>query len=331
MNASAAFRDEVFDTLYFGGGTPSVLDPAELDAILDAIYRNYRFSDQVEFTLEANPDDLKPEYLRSIKDRGINRLSIGVQSFRDQDLELMRRSHNARQAKAAIMDVRDLGFDNFSIDLIYGVPGMGTGDFRRNLEQALELNVPHLSAYHLTYETGTVFDHWRKKGRLVPAEEEESLRQFSLLRTLTGEQGYHHYEISNFARDGFFSKHNLSYWRQVPYIGIGPSAHSYDGRQRRWNIPDLRKYTDALLKGEGKYYDYEELSNTDLYNEYILTSLRTMWGLDLHALAERFGDNYVKYAIERRRKIFEGRVDRKKWRSGEINRKGNFHRRLRDE
>ncbi len=301
---SSEYSQEKFSTLYFGGGTPSVLTIKDLDLLLDAVFDKYHFTGDPEFTFEANPDDLTPEYLNQLKSRGINRLSIGVQSFREQDLELMHRSHNAAQALKAIDAARDAGIDNLSIDLIYGIPGMTTGDFTDNIAKALSMNIPHLSAYHLTFEPGTVFDHWRKKGRLLPVDEEESLRQFKRLRALTGEKNYQHYEISNFALDGFYSKHNLSYWKQVPYIGIGPSAHSYLGKFRRWNISSNKDYIRGLLQNQGKYFDYEELTLDNLFNEFILTSLRTMWGIDMVRLRERFGDNYVKYTTKLAEKFF---------------------------
>ncbi|HYW95623.1 MAG TPA: radical SAM family heme chaperone HemW, partial [Bacteroidales bacterium] len=195
---SDEFRNLRFETLYFGGGTPSVLTADELATITDAVFRNYQFGEQPEFTLEANPDDLKPDYLKNIRNLGINRLSMGVQSFHDRDLELMRRSHTAKQAEKAIKLAQDTGFENMSVDLIYGIPGTTTIDFEENLIKVFEFNIPHISAYHLTFEPGTVFDHWLKKGRLAPVDEDESFHQFSLLKKLTAEQDFLHYEISNF-------------------------------------------------------------------------------------------------------------------------------------
>ncbi len=300
------YRSQVFDTLYFGGGTPSILNIEELDIILDSVYKNYHFADQVEFTLEANPDDLNTTYLKTLRSRNVNRLSVGIQSFRQEDLVLMRRSHDAHQAGEAITNAQKSGFENISIDLIYGIPGMSSSDFSQNLKRAFTFNIPHISAYHLTFEPGTVFDHWRKKGKLLPVNEEESLLQFSLLREMTRNQNYLHYEISNFARENFFSKHNLSYWKQVQYIGIGPSAHSYNGKQRRWNISNSGKYVEEIRNNTGKYFDYEDLTTNDLFNEYVLTSLRTMWGMDLDEVRARFGVNYVKYISDVVKKFRNG-------------------------
>jgi oxygen-independent coproporphyrinogen-3 oxidase len=207
----------------------------------------------------------------------------------------MRRSHNAQQAIGAIRIAQDSGLTNINMDLIYGVPGMKLEDWHKNIEQTIDLDIKHISAYHLTFESGTVFDHWRKKGRLVPISDEEGLEQFGLLKDMTSEAGFIHYEISNFGKEGYFSKHNTSYWKQVPYIGIGPSAHSFFENTRKWNISNNKKYISMIMNNDPHYSEHEDLDTKDRYNEYLLTSLRTMWGIDLDEIQQRYGVNYVKY------------------------------------
>lgn len=283
-------------TIYFGGGTPSVLEAKDIQYLLKLIYSKCVINTEPEITLEANPDDLSYEYLQNLLNLGINRLSIGIQSFCSEDLLLMRRSHTPEKGILAIENAIKSGFVNINADLIYGLPGMSENSFRRNLELLTDYNIQHISAYHITYEAGTVFDHWRKKGRLVPVDEDTSVSHFHLLRSFLKEKEYDHYEISNFARPGFFSVHNSNYWRQLPYIGIGPSAHSYTGFSRRWNYSSNKKYLEGILKGI-IYYEEEELSENDLFNEFIMTSLRTKWGMDTGILKSRFGEqkyNYVK-------------------------------------
>lgn len=284
-----------FKTLYFGGGTPSVLKERDLQRIISEIRTHYNFISQPEITLEANPDDLSPAYLRMLRKESINRLSIGIQSFHNKDLKLMRRSHNASQALSSIKNAQDAGISNLNIDLIYGTPGMSFIEWQENLDIAFEQNIPHISAYHLTFEAGTVFDHWRKQNKIIPIEEEESLKQFKYLIEITAQKEFLHYEISNFAKKGYLSEHNKNYWNGIPYLGIGPSAHSYDGKSRFWNISSIKQYIDKTRNGSYNYTENELLSNTDRYNEYILTSLRTMWGIDLDEILQAFGNDYVKY------------------------------------
>lgn len=300
-------------TIYFGGGTPSVLSIGDLESLSDYIRKNYSLEQDIEFTLEGNPDDLNPGYLSGLAGIGINRLSIGLQSLREEDLILMRRSHTAVQARKVIEDAQLAGFKNMSVDLIYGIPGLGLSDWEKHLDFICGCGVPHLSAYHLTFEPGTVFDHWRKKGRIHPVEEKESFEQFFMLKEKMEGEGFIHYEISNFGKSGFFSKHNLAYWTQFPYQGFGPSAHSYDGKSRRWNISSLKAYLEGVRKKGDNYYETEQLSQKDLYNEYILTSLRTIMGIDLNEIYKRFGDYYVKQTkksadrfIERKELVREG-------------------------
>ncbi len=299
------FKDIELKTLYFGGGTPSVLSNEEIVRLILAVKNNFQVSPDLEITFEANPDDLTIPYLEALKRSGIARLSIGVQSFRDKDLELMRRSHNAIQAIEAVKNAKQIGFDNINCDLIYGIPGMNSEDWKENLHMLFELRIRHISAYHLTFEPGTVFEHWRKKQRIFPVEEAESVKQFKVLKSETTKSGFIHYEISNFARPGFFSQHNLIYWTNKTYVGIGPSAHSFDGKRRFWNISSNKKYIQFLLSGGNNYTEGEDLSKVDLYNEYILTSLRTMWGIDLNEIHKRFEDNYVKYLKKSSKRFLE--------------------------
>ena len=285
---------EVIDTIYFGGGTPSVLEVKEIVSILNSIYRNYPVSQEVELSLEANPEDLKPEYLSDLRKAGVNRLSIGIQSFQDSDLELMHRIHNGEQATEAVKNAQLAGFDNISIDLIYGLPRQEKDFWQRNLDKALSLGIQHFSAYHLTYESGTVFDHWRKKGRIALIPEEDSLKQFKMLINTAKQQGFEHYEISNFALPGFRSKHNSSYWQQKKYLGIGPSAHSYNGVSRRWNFNNHKRYIDGMASAED-YFEIEILSPENIYNEHVMTSLRTSKGVSFLYLKTRFGNQGAEY------------------------------------
>lgn len=289
------FTNYDYETLYFGGGTPSVLSIEELGKLKEEILGRFSFSHSFEFTIEANPDDLTMEYIKSLRETGVNRLSIGVQSFIDRDLVLMRRSHNTKQAISAIENAYREGIRNLNIDLIYGIPGQSSEEWEKNLQNAVELEVPHISAYHLTFEPGTVFDHWRKKGRIAPVTDKFSLEQFKILKRKMNENKYEHYEISNFAKPGFRSRHNTLYWKGIPYAGIGPSAHSFDRNKRYWNISHNKRYMELVKEAKHEYIETEHLSIKDMYNEYILTGLRTIWGIDLVEIQHRFGDNYVKY------------------------------------
>jgi len=270
--------EEAVSSIYIGGGTPSVLTSGELNEILELIYNNYSIASEAEITMEANPDDLNRTYLEEIKKAGINRLSIGIQSFDDASLDLMRRSHDAKKAIEAVRNAAETGIKNLNCDLIYGLPDMTEVQWEKNLEQLFLLPVKHLSAYHLTFEPGTVFDHWRKKGRISVPREEDSIRQYSILRLLAQEKGFEHYEISNFAREESYSRHNLLYWTGGKYLGFGPSAHSYDGISRSWNIPSIDKYIRGV--GSGEILEREILTEKDCYHDYLITSMRTKWGVD---------------------------------------------------
>jgi oxygen-independent coproporphyrinogen-3 oxidase len=292
--SSETGREGTLGSLYLGGGTPSLLTPKHLDKILTAAHQYFPFRKDPEITMECNPDDLNRETLRSLHLGGINRLSIGVQSFQQRDLELMRRSHTIEQASQAIVEAAEEGFDNITIDLIYGIPGQTSKEWELNLKQAFSLPVTHLSAYHLTFEPGTVFDHWRKKGKITEVTEELSITQYSLLRQLTGAEGFEHYEISNFARDERYSAHNLLYWSGESYLGVGPSAHSYHGTRRSWNVASLKKYMESLQQGN-PFRESETLTVTEQYHDVLITKLRTRWGVDPLFLEARFGTKYRQW------------------------------------
>ncbi|MCF8346020.1 MAG: radical SAM family heme chaperone HemW [Bacteroidales bacterium] len=279
-------------TLYFGGGTPSVLTEKQLGMIMEAVHRFHPLHSDAEVTIEVNPDDITREVLHKLHGLGFNRLSIGIQSFHEKDLQLMRRSHGGVQARRCPVEAREAGFDNISIDLIYGLPGLTLAEWEQNLTTAMELPVQHLSAYHLTYEAGTVFDHWRKKGRIAELPEQDSIDQYYLLREITALHGYEHYEISNFAKAGYRSGHNTSYWNGTEYLGFGPSAHSFNGKIRRWNTHSLKEYMEKAGSGES-YHDSEILTSTDKYHDYLITALRRREGADIGHIRICFGDEVV--------------------------------------
>lgn len=302
---SQSHEGEELDTLYLGGGTPSLLSEAHLDRIVSAISSIHTFRENPEWTIECNPDDLDLRRLRYLSSIGFNRLSIGVQSFQSRDLELMRRSHNASQAVDSVIEASDTGFGNISIDLIYGIPGQSLEEWEENIEKTLSLPVSHVSAYHLTFEPGTIFDHWRKKGNLLPVHEEESVNQYRKLREKLLPAGFEHYELSNFGLVGQLSEHNMIYWSGKAYLGFGPSAHSYDGKARSWNHPSLKSYLEGLAKG-GEIEEKEDLSTEEHYHDYLITSLRTRWGCDPGHLEEQYGLNYRKHFVNRAEQFLEG-------------------------
>lgn len=293
-------KGEELETVYLGGGTPSQLLPGELERIFRQIDRLYKVSATAEITLEANPDDLTPAYIQSLRKLPVNRISMGIQSFNDTDLTFLNRRHTARQAVEAVEQCRSAGFDNLSIDLIYGLPGQTPEAWESNLAQALRLDIPHLSAYHLIYEEGTPLYRQWQAGKVRAVGEETSLRLFTLLIDRMKENGYLHYEISNFCRPDAYSRHNSSYWTGKPYLGLGPSAHSYNGESRQWNVSSLPDYIRSVGAGEPKI-EIERLDDRMKYNDYIITGLRTQWGIDLKVIGERFGAGQSTYCIEQAR------------------------------
>lgn len=282
------------ETIYFGGGTPSVLSADEIKRITEQVYKHYATSSLKEFTLEANPDDLTNVYLKALKDTAINRFSIGVQSFKEQDLKYMNRAHNAQQADRAIKAAQDSGFTNLTIDLIYGTPGLSDADWKYNLNQVVNLNIPHFSAYALTVEEGTLLHHNIKRNKSTPVDATQSAAQFETLMDFASVNGYDHYEISNLAIPGMHAIHNTNYWMGIPYIGIGPSAHSFDGKSRCWNIANNALYTSSILKENNPPLETEILTTEQQLNEYIMTSLRTMWGCDINHIEANWGADYAE-------------------------------------
>lgn len=293
MDRKAYLKNEPVRTLYFGGGTPSQLTIEELDKLLQTIFRQYDCQIE-ELTLEANPEDLSKDYLTALKQLGVNRLSIGIQSFDDADLKRMNRRHTAQTAIDMVQLAQQVGFDNISIDLIYGLPDQTLEGWERNLQQAITLNVQHISAYSLTFEEGSLLTKMKARGEVKEVDEEVSLKMFQTLRKVLSAAGYLPYEISNFSRVGYESKHNSSYWNYVPYLGVGPSAHSFDGTSRRWNVANSRLYIQSLQEGN-PYYEMETLDESTRYNEYVMTSLRKSVGIRKEMVRDLFGDSYYAY------------------------------------
>ncbi|QIA06524.1 radical SAM family heme chaperone HemW [Draconibacterium halophilum] len=287
-------NEETIETIYFGGGTPSVLSAKEIDEILAVLNAEFNVDSDAEITFEANPDDLSNDYLIAIKQVGINRLSIGIQAFQNRHLKKMNRRHNATQAVEAIEIAAKTGFSNLSADLIYGLPDLTPKEWEESLNQLFNLPVKHLSAYHLTYHEGTAFYTWLKKGTLKELKEAESVDQFNTLVDLSLANGFEHYEISNLAKDQLYSRHNTAYWMGDKYLGLGPSAHSFDGVSRRWNDSSVEAYIKAQANNQ-PYFEEEKLSENDRYNEYILTRIRTKWGVSQKDLKQRFGNEKERY------------------------------------
>ncbi len=287
-------QGEAIETIYFGGGTPSLLSIFEIDEILNQIYQHYKVLSNAEIDLEANPDDLDKTILANYKKSGINRLSIGTQAFDDEILQKLNRIHSAQQAIDAVHNAQSVGFDNISIDLIYGIPGLTNSLWQESIAQALSLNVPHLSAYHLTVEPNTALDVLIRKNKYPQPIEAEGVAHSLMLMEQMQANGYEHYEISNYALPGKYSIHNTNYWRQKPYLGLGPSAHSFDLKSRQWNVASTPKYIDALQQGK-LAFEKEEINTTDQYNEFVMLGLRTQWGIESQELETKFGSDKMQY------------------------------------
>ena len=275
------------NSIYLGGGTPSLLNEQDFALIFDAIGRFYSVTDSAEITLEANPDDLTTEKLATLKNSPINRLSIGIQSFFEEDLQWMNRAHNAKEAESCIKQAQDFGFDNLSIDLIFGIPISDHKKWQINLEKAISFDAHHISAYALTVEEGTALNHFVKVGKVIAAEDAYVMQQFDKTIEVLTSAGYEHYEISNYAKKGHHAVHNTSYWQSKPYVGIGPSAHSYDVKSRSANIANNAKYLKAIKSGQPNL-EVELLDDETRYNEYVMTRLRTMWGIDINEIDDKF-------------------------------------------
>ncbi len=282
-------KEEEIETIYFGGGTPSMLDQGELDKVLGQLKKDFTVSPDAEITLEANPDDITPEKAKAWIDSGINRLSIGIQSFREVDLQWMNRSHSAQQARQAIQDIQSAGFDNYSIDLIFGTPGLDSDAWMANIQEAITLRIPHLSCYALTVEPKTALDKMIALHKKEAPDPDLQAEQYLMLMDLLEQAGYEHYEISSFSLPGMQSRHNRSYWQGKKYFGFGPSAHSFDGQSRKWNIAHNIEYIKSISENRIPFQS-ESLSPVQQLNEYIMTTLRTAAGISLNDIRIKWGE-----------------------------------------
>ncbi|WP_445720113.1 radical SAM family heme chaperone HemW [Flavobacterium sp.] len=312
---------EPIETIYFGGGTPSILEISDLKFLIDAVYKNYKVVENPEITVEANPDDLNFDFAQYDKEVdlsvraesrtifeelqtiGVNRLSIGIQSFFEDDLKLMNRAHNVEEAKKCL-EIATQYFDNISIDLIYGVPQMSNEKWLQNIETALSFGVQHISSYALTVEPKTALHSFIQKGIIPSPDDEVAQEHFQILVDKLSENGFIHYELSNFGKENYLSKNNSSYWLGKKYIGIGPSAHSYDGKNRGWNVSNNSLYIKSIQENKLPI-EIETLTKTDRYNEYIMTGLRTIWGVSLERIEKEFGKTYLDYLLMQSKKHFE--------------------------
>jgi oxygen-independent coproporphyrinogen-3 oxidase len=296
-------------TIYFGGGTPSILKKQQLDIIFETIFNTFKIDAEAEITLEANPDDLSENFLNELKHTPVNRLSIGIQSFTDSDLQLMNRRHTAGEAIEAVKRAQNYGFKNISIDLIYGLPGQTLKQWNKQLEVAFSLNVQHISAYGLTYEEGTPLYVMKKRGEIIPCNDDLMNKMYSSMLFKMRKNGYETYEISNFALPGFRSLHNSAYWHQEHYLGLGPSAHSYNGVSRQWNIASTNKWIKALNENL-PFFETEVLTETDKFNDYVMVSLRTAEGVDINYLKQNFNPKFVSSFLKNIQSfIFSGHVN----------------------
>jgi oxygen-independent coproporphyrinogen-3 oxidase len=314
---------EFVHTVYFGGGTPSRLNANHFEQIFETLFREYAIDPNAEITLEVNPDDLTSDYLAMLHDFPFNRLSMGIQSFDENELKFLGRRHSARQAIDSVAACQQNGFDNISIDLMYGLPNQTIEIWEKNLHQAIALDVQHISAYHLIYEDHTRLEALRWNGKVHAVDEELSNQMFLLLIERLTENGFEHYEISNFAKNGLYSQHNTAYWRDEKYLGLGPAAHSFDGQNRSWNVASLTRYIEAINSGtlpsENEYLDiYTQ------YNEFILTRLRTMWGANIQQLKAKFGEELFNYCLMNAQKYLENHLLKIENGNLKLTRKGIF-------
>ncbi|WP_218597664.1 radical SAM family heme chaperone HemW [Polaribacter sp. NJDZ03] len=296
-------ENTIIETIYFGGGTPSVLNTEEINLLIDAVYKNHTVIENPEITLEANPDDLSEEKIIELSKSPINRLSIGVQSFFEKDLKLMNRAHNSSEAKKSLT-IATRYFKNISVDLIYGIPDCTNEEWRDNIQTALSFGIPHISSYALTVEPKTALATLIKKGEIKNVDDEKAEEQFHILIEELSKVNFVHYELSNFGKEGFFSQNNSSYWLGKSYLGIGPSAHSFNGTQRSWNVRNNAKYIKAIQQNTLPI-ERETLTKTDGYNEYIMTGLRTIWGVSFDKIKTDFGEKYIKYLEKQSEKYIE--------------------------
>ena len=289
-------QTEKIQTIYFGGGTPSLLTKDEIIVIIDELHKYHEIEPAAEITLEANPDDLSIEKINELKQTPVNRLSIGIQSFFDEDLKFMNRTHNAEEAIRSVKASQDEGFENITIDLIYGTPTLSNENWEQNLSRTFSLDVPHVSCYGLIVEPKTALHSFIKNGKIAPLDEQKTAEQFEIVMNRMKAENFIHYEICNFCKEGFYSQHNSSYWSQKKYLGLGPSAHSYNGTSRQWNVANNNAYIRSI-GNDHSFFESEKLSMTMRYNEYVLTSLRTMWGCDRETIKTNFGEDYLNYFL----------------------------------
>jgi len=300
MLRKSEYASEI-QSIYFGGGTPTVLEVSELEVILQTVYKHYKVSDMPEITLEANPDDLDEEKIKALSNTKINRLSIGIQSFHESDLAVMNRAHNADEAKKCL-EIATTYFDNITIDLLFGMPTMSVDQWRQNLQTAFGYGIKHLSCYALTVEPKTALEHFIKKGSQPPMDDEVTAQHFEVLLEETSAQGLTHYETCSFGHPEYYSKHNTSYWLGKTYMGVGPSAHSFDGIQRSWNVSNNSKYIKSL-EVDIRPFESEVLSLENRFNEYIMTGLRTIWGISLDKIEADFGVKIKAQLLENSKKF----------------------------
>lgn len=297
------FKGELVETIYFGGGTPSILSSEDLNYLIDEVYANYKVSDNPEITIEANPDDLDDERILELAKSSVNRLSIGVQSFFEEDLKLMNRAHNANEAKKCL-ELAVQYFDNISVDLIYGIPGLTNEKWLENIQILLDLNIPHISSYALTVEHKTALEKMIQKGEIPALDDGVAHEQFLMLVDKLEANGFVHYELSNFGKPNYFSQNNSAYWLGKKYIGIGPSAHSYDGLNRSWNIANNSLYIKSIEEFKLPN-EVEKLTKSDRYNEYVMTGLRTVWGVSLERIEKEFGKDYLEYLLQNAQRFLD--------------------------
>lgn len=310
-------------TIYFGGGTPSRLQQSHFDLIFDTIHANYTLDTEIEITIETNPDDLSHEYVDMLRGLPFNRISIGIQSFNDRELKFLSRRHDAVRAKEAVKYCQDKGFNNINIDLMYGLPKQTVVIWEHSLQEALELDIQHISAYHLIYEDKTRLYSLLQAGKVNPLDEDSSLEMFEILINTLTQAGFVHYEVSNFAKPGLISQHNSSYWTGEKYLGFGPAAHSFDGEHRWWNVSSLPKYIKGVNSSKPDI-EMEEIDITTKYNEYVITGLRTMWGVNSEELKIKFGDELYDYFAKNAQKYFNLNYLKKKGSNITLTNKGVF-------
>ena len=305
IDSKSIYFNEFIETIYFGGGTPSLLEIGEINLLIDYICQNFKTSSNLEITLEANPDDLTNNKLKELSKSNINRLSIGVQSFLDRDLKIMNRAHNSKDSINCIENAKNY-YENISIDLIYGMPESNLELWEDNLDIAISFDINHISAYALTVEPKTALERYVRKGAIKILDEEIVCKQYEIMLKKLTDMKYINYEFCSFGKEGYFSKNNTAYWLRKKYIGIGPSAHSFDGISRSWNISNNNLYVKAIENNE-MYFETEILTKADKYNEYVMTGLRTMWGVSQDYLKDNFGLNYEKYFIKKSQKFINSK------------------------